>query len=92
MFYHIPCVDAPTIVSGVADLNATEGDQIMLTCQATGYPTPSIRWTYTGLLQPQHSNNITVNVSRSNDGQVSCTARNLLGQDEKTAMINVFCK
>ena len=36
------------IVTGPGTQNVTAGEQFMLTCNATGYPAPSVEWTLNG--------------------------------------------
>ena len=39
---------APMIVTGPQTQNVTAGTQFTLTCNATGYPVPSVEWTLNG--------------------------------------------
>ena len=39
---------APVIVTGPQTQNVTAGKSFLLTCNATGYPVPSIEWTLNG--------------------------------------------
>ena len=41
---------APVITTSSQTQNVTAGQPIILTCQATGYPVPSIEWTLNGTI------------------------------------------
>ena len=74
-----------------------EGD-LLLTCNATGNPTPSISWTKDGSLinasgdprisiTEQNTKLRITNVSRVDDGQYRCVASNSLGNATSNAAI-----
>ena len=80
-----------------------EGD-LLLTCNATGNPTPSISWTKDGsLINASRDPRISIteqntklritNVSRADDGQYRCVASNGLGNaTSNPATVDVRCK
>ena len=80
-----------------------EGD-LLLTCNATGNPTPSISWTKDGsLINASGDPRISIteentklritNVSRADDGQYRCVASNGLGNaTSNPASVDVRCK
>ncbi|XP_002734929.1 uncharacterized protein LOC100329048, partial [Saccoglossus kowalevskii] len=72
------------IISGPLDITATVGDIITLTCQATGSPPPSIKWSVNGvpvakvgrfIVQGNGDLYIT-SVHKSDSGVYTCTAAN----------------
>ena len=81
-----------------------EGADLLLTCNATGKPTPSILWTIDGSLinasgdprisiTEQNTKLSITNVSRVDDGQYRCVASNSLGNaTSNSATVDVQCK
>ena len=78
-----------------------EGENITLSCNATGNPEPSISWFKDGF--PINSNfRITfsqdnkrlriTNISRTDSGEYQCMARNRVGNDTSNSKVNVLCK
>ena len=78
-----------------------EGENITLSCNATGNPEPSISWIKDGF--PINSNfRITfsqdnkrlriTNISRTDSGEYQCMARNRVGNDTSNSKVNVLCK
>ena len=74
-----------------------EGD-LLLTCNATGYPTPSISWTKDGSvinasgdprigIAEQNTKLRIINASRVDDGLYRCVASNSLGNATSNAAI-----
>ena len=103
-----PCVCiavATVIVTGPQTQNVTARQSFMLTCNATGFPVPSIEWTlngtsYTGdtsittitLTDGLRSNtsNITVTGAVANDtGVYECMATNIVNTDTQDAIVTV---
>ena len=82
----------------------TEGGELLLTCNATGNPAPSISWTKDGFLingsgdprisfTEQNTNLSVTNVSRADVGQYRCVASNSLGNtSSNAAILDVQCK
>lgn len=77
-----------------------EGDNLQLTCKASGEPEPYITWTKektgnqgdTGLQQGR--NVLTIKeISRNDSGTFNCTAYNGFGEaDSRTVYVNVTCE
>ena len=78
-----------------------EGENITLSCNATGNPEPSISWVKNGF--PINSNSrisfsqdnkqLTItNISRTDSGEYQCAARNRVGNDTSNSTVNVLCK
>ena len=76
--------DQPKITAQPQNKTPTEGENVTLSCNATGNPTPSISWTKDGsaLNSPRislssDSKELTItNVNRSDNGQYRCVANN----------------
>ena len=89
---------APTNITGISsDTTVLEGDNLQLTCEASGRPEPSITWTKekpgnqgnTVVVQEGKVLNI-ININRNNSGTFTCTADNGFGKPEKrTVHVNV---
>ena len=85
-----------------------EGNNITITCEATGIPLPTIVWTFSGRVLMSDSVNTTtgngdvlrvtetltiMNVSREHTGVYTCSARNSVGNDTSSHIhITVQCK
>ena len=78
-----------------------EGENMTLSCNATGNPEPSISWVKDGF--PINSNSrisfshdkqrLTItNVSRMDSGEYRCVARNRVGNNTSNSKVNVLCK
>ena len=84
--------------------NATkiEGDNVTFTCNATGNPAPTFRWTKNGSVLRtgsrisllSHGKHLTItNVTREDSGQYVCEAtNNVTTVPSDSATLNVQCK
>ena len=84
--------------------NATkiEGDNVTFTCNATGNPAPTFRWTKIGSVLTKGSNislssdgkQLTItNVTKEDSGQYVCEAtNNVMTVPSDSATLNVKCK
>ena len=89
---------APTNISGIrGNRTVLEGDNLHLTCKATGRPEPNITWSKekpgnqgnTGVVQEGKVLTIT-NINRTDAGTFTCTAYNGFGKPEnQTVYVNV---
>ena len=98
--------DHPKITVQLVSVTNTEGDYIVLPCNATGNPVPTISWTRDGSLVNNTNNNFTgislsrdkkhltiTNVTRTDSGEYRCVASNSLGHEtSKAASLDVQCK
>ena len=96
---------ATVIVTGPQTQNVTAGQPFTLTCNATGYPVPSIEWTLNGtsyVIDPSvatitpmeglRSNTSVLAVSNAmvNDtGTYQCIATNVVNTDTQDATVTV---
>ena len=96
---------ATVIVTGPQTQNVTAGNSFTLTCNATGYPVPSIEWTLNGtsyVIDPSvatitpmerlRSNTSVLAVSNAmvNDtGIYQCIATNVVNNDTQDANVTV---
>jgi len=91
------------IVTSPETQNVTAGQNFTLTCNATGYPVPSIEWTLNGTSYIRDSSVTTVmemlrsltsiimvNDATVNDtGVYQCIATNVAGNDTQNATVTV---
>ena len=96
--------DKPEITAHPRNIAKTEGDKVILFCNATGNPVPTISWTING--SPEDTSNNSrislsddekqlsiTNVNRTDSGQYRCVAENSLGNDtSNAATLEVQCK
>ena len=98
-------VVATVIVTGPQTQNVTAGQSFMLTCNATGYPVPSIEWTLNGTSYTSRDSSVTITVMeglRSNTsvievtnaitndtGIYECVATNIVNTDTQDANVTV---
>ena len=91
----------PAIITEISsEQTFREGDNLQLTCKASGKPEPNITWTKektgnqgkTGLLQ--EGKVLTIKkISRNDSGTFNCTAYNGFGEaDSRTVHVNVTCE
>ena len=76
--------DQPEITTQPQNMTSTEGENVTLSCNATGNPTPSLSWTKDG--SAMHSPRISLsldnkkltiaNVNRDDSGDYQCVANN----------------
>ena len=94
--------DHPKITVQLVSVTKTEGDYIVLPCNATGNPVPTISWTRDespvitseriSISDDKKQLTIT-NVKRTNSGEYRCVANNSLGDaTSNAATLNVQCK
>ena len=104
MFYFVLFLDTPEITTHPKSRVIIEGSDIVLTCNATGNPTPLISWTIDGFVISSSGDprinfeagnkilNIR-NVSRADEGEYRCVASNYLGDACSNAtLLDVQCK
>ena len=73
------------------------GNNLTLSCEASGDPTPKITWTREGATTNQLENatgsNLTlVRIQLKDAGSYRCTAHNAYGSVSTLAAVNVICK
>ena len=95
-------VDKSKITTDPSNVTKTEGENVTLHCNATGYPLPTLSWTKAG---SDISNNPRISfsadkkqlaitkASRADSGAYRCVANNSLGNDTSmAAVVDVQCK
>ncbi|CAH3104706.1 unnamed protein product [Porites lobata] len=71
------------------------GENLMLTCSASGDPLPEVTWNKEG--QTLRLFNVTgpvlrlVNVTREDFGSYKCTAKNKVGEASRPSLVNIAC-
>ena len=96
---------ATVIVTGPQTQNITVGQSFMLTCNATGYPIPNIKWTQNGISRNSSSSNYNITVIKGlhsntsvititnamtyDTGIYQCVATNIVNNDTQDAIVIV---
>ena len=90
--FHFSFTVPSSITQITQDQNVTEGDNLTLTCNASGMPEPNVSWIKPGgQCQYGHMLEFT-NINRSQAGEYQCEASNECGNGTETATIDVQCK
>ena len=94
--------DQPEFSVHPQNATKTEGDNVTFTCNATGNPAPTFRWTKNGSVLTtgsrisfsSDSKQLTItNVTREDSGQYVCkAANNVRTVSSDSATLNVKCK
>ena len=90
-------VSAPIIISDWdPELQLLHGDNLDISCQATGSPPPVVHWksdTSSDELDESEASRLLIrNIDNSKEGQFVCVATNNLGSVEKRVHVSVFSK
>ena len=82
----------PSNIQSIKDQNVTEGDNLTLTCTASGMPHPKVSWIEPcGQRHNGHMLEVT-HINRTLAGEYRCEASNECGNATETATIDVQCK
>ncbi|XP_048251392.1 hemicentin-1-like [Haliotis rufescens] len=85
---------APDIMNTNQSVNVIAGKTVLLLCNVTGNPEPSVTWTYDKQVSPNaHPKGSTLaisSVNEKNEGQYRCVANNALGTMEGTIHLHVI--
>ena len=83
----------PSSIQAIDNKAVTEGNNVNLTCDASGIPLPTVSWIKVGGGQRTHSDVLVLtNISRSEAGEYRCEASNECGNASESASIDVQCK
>ena len=75
------------------NITVNETNPVVLSCDASGFPEPSLTWTKDGQVVSQSEQLNIQRSDRSDTGMYVCTARNGVGQDlTARAYVTVQCK
>lgn len=81
--------DAPELNNQTADLYVREGNDVPLTCEAEGEPSPSFHWTRDGMTMSESTNSLII-PQVNTSATYTCTATNYLGNITKQIHIHVI--
>ncbi|KAI1239914.1 hypothetical protein IHE44_0011352 [Lamprotornis superbus] len=95
----VPNCDLPSANLSNYNITVVEGKSITLYCDTTGGPPPNVSWVITNLVSNHESDtnknpaSLTIkNVSSMDSGlEISCVAENIVGEDQVSAELTVFC-
>ncbi|XP_068809627.1 hemicentin-1 isoform X4 [Struthio camelus] len=86
----------PAFTELPGDIALTKGEQLKLTCKATGIPVPKITWTFNNNIIPAryddingHSELVIERVSKDDSGTYVCTAENTVGSIKAIGFVYV---
>ena len=73
-----------------------EGQNLSLVCEATGHPTPTVKWSKAFSQLPREKTTVVagnlniVDIAKADGGTYECAVKNLLGQDSAVAQVVVI--
>ena len=79
-------------IQAIQNKTATEGDNVTLSCNASGIPSPMVSWFKADGQRIDQRELVLRNISRSEGGEYRCEASNECGNASETATIDVQCK
>ena len=83
----------PSAIHPIPDETITEGDNVTLSCNASGMPSPMVSWIKVGCHMSTGSSELAfTNINRTQAGEYRCEASNECGNASETARIFVQCK
>lgn len=90
-------LSVPIIISEFdPEIQLLEGDNLDVSCRATGHPVPSVHWksnSVTEELDESDTSRLLIsNIDNTKEGQFVCVATNNLGSVEKPVHVSVFTK
>ena len=95
IFIWFSLIDAPEIVSVPSPQQVGEGNGVILFCNASGNPPPTIAWTKQGrntVLSTSETLHLTNLMSGDNGAVYICKVENIVGSIEANSTITVLCK
>ena len=84
----------PNITEISRNLALNESNDVTLSCNATGKPSPDFMWSRPGNKDKKYPGSVLPlkNISREQDGEYWCTATNRLGNATASVRVTVNCK
>ena len=83
----------PSTIPPIQDKTVTEGDNVTLSCNASGTPPPMMSWIKVGSHIRTYRNELVLaNINRREAGEYRCEASNECGNASETARIFIQCK
>ena len=87
--------EAPQINISSVHSSYNEGSVVRIICTVSGTPDPDVQWIRNGIkiTEGKKESPLTFNsINRTDDGQYTCKASNVAGNDEKHVTLVVNCK
>ena len=79
----------PTILNHIPSIEVDKGSEVVLECEADGYPEPSFTWIYRRTGEVESSNStLTFTSDASLGGEYQCLAENDVGEDTEITILN----
>ena len=94
-------VEEPTLRVRPQNVKAVNGSLATFTCEADGHPTPRIKWTHKNIpltsssrvtLRDNNQNLEIAGIVAQDNGEITCTAENIMGSDMARANLVVHGK
>ena len=91
---YLNVIDRPNITEISRNLALNESNDVTLSCNATGKPSPNFMWSRPGNKDKKYPGSVLPlkNISREQDGEYWCTATNRVGNATASVRVTVNCK
>ena len=85
-------IAVPSSIQPIQNKTVTEGNNVTLSCQASGTSPPMVSWIKFDGQRIDGSELVLTHINRSEAGEYRCEASNECGNASETATIDVQCK
>ena len=93
MWFHVVMFSVPPSIQPIDNEMVIEGGNVTLTCNASGFPAPTVYWVKT--INGDRFNKtelVFTNINRSEAGEYTCVASNPCDTRTELAEVDVQCK
>ena len=93
IFLSLVMFSVPPSILPIANEAVIEGQNVTLSCNASGFPLPTVYWVKTSNADRINKTELLfTNISRSDAGEYKCVASNQCNTSTELAEVDVLCK